>query len=266
MSYKPYRKLNNDPIYINKNSNHPPSILKQLPISIEKRLSEISSSEDMFNESKPLYENALKTSGYNVNFEYINETHLNEDEKIVVNNHKRKIIWFNLPYSMNVKTNIGKVFFKLLKKHFPKTNKLHKIFNRNNVKISYSCTRNMGSIISSHNKSILNKSNEPSFSCNCRVKADCPVENKCLTPNVIYQAEVTNNMNDEKMFYIGLTSNTFKERCTNHKTSFKHKKCEKETELSKYIWKLKDLNQVPSNGLILRKSVVERQVVSANYV
>ena len=67
-----------------------------------------------------------------------------------------------------------------------------------------------------------------------------------MTSAVIYQAEVTNNMNDEKMFYIGLTSKTFKERYTNHKTSFKHKKYEKEKELSKYIWKLKDLNQVPS--------------------
>ena len=27
--------------------------------------------------------------------------------------HRRKIIWFNLPYSMNVKTNIGKVFLNL---------------------------------------------------------------------------------------------------------------------------------------------------------
>ena len=34
--YKPYHKGNGKPIYINKNSNHPPSILKQLPKYVEK--------------------------------------------------------------------------------------------------------------------------------------------------------------------------------------------------------------------------------------
>ena len=29
--YKPYRKPNNDPLYINVKSNHPPNIIKQIP-------------------------------------------------------------------------------------------------------------------------------------------------------------------------------------------------------------------------------------------
>ena len=33
--YKPYRKANDKPTYQNKNSNHPPSILKQLSKSID---------------------------------------------------------------------------------------------------------------------------------------------------------------------------------------------------------------------------------------
>ena len=62
---------------------------------------------------------------------------------------KRKIIWYNPPYSANIKTNIGKTFLNLIKnKHFPKTNKLHKTFNRNTVKISYNCMSNIPSIIS----------------------------------------------------------------------------------------------------------------------
>ena len=36
--YKPYRKPNNKPLYINKHFSHPPNILKQLPKSIEKRI------------------------------------------------------------------------------------------------------------------------------------------------------------------------------------------------------------------------------------
>ena len=30
--FKPYRKPNDDPLYINRHSNHPPSIIRQLPI------------------------------------------------------------------------------------------------------------------------------------------------------------------------------------------------------------------------------------------
>ena len=50
-------------------------------------------------------------------------------------------------------TDYGKVFLKLLKKHFPASHVLHKIFNKNTVKSSYSC---MKTVISPHNKSILN--------------------------------------------------------------------------------------------------------------
>ena len=51
---------------------------------------------------------------------------------------KRKIIWFNPLISLNVSTNIGKQCFSLLGKHVPKTHQLHELFNRNNVKVSYS--------------------------------------------------------------------------------------------------------------------------------
>ena len=49
--YKPFCKENNKPAYINKHSNHPPSILKQLPKSLEKRISETSSNKDALKES-----------------------------------------------------------------------------------------------------------------------------------------------------------------------------------------------------------------------
>ena len=40
---------------------------------------------------------------------------------------------------MEVVNNSGKDFFKLLKRNFPSWNPLHKIFNKNCVKLSYSC-------------------------------------------------------------------------------------------------------------------------------
>ena len=39
---------------------------------------------------------------------------------------------------MNVKTNVGKLFMRLIDKHFPRHHKLHKPFNHNNVKLSHS--------------------------------------------------------------------------------------------------------------------------------
>ena len=58
--YKPYREPNNSPIYIKKNSKHPPNILKQLPKSIAKSISELSSSEEIFNKSIEIYSKELK--------------------------------------------------------------------------------------------------------------------------------------------------------------------------------------------------------------
>ena len=63
--YYPYRKPNDRPLYVNANSNHPPTILKQLPTMVNTRLSLLSINEDEFDKAKPLYENALKSSGFN---------------------------------------------------------------------------------------------------------------------------------------------------------------------------------------------------------
>ncbi len=52
-------------------------------------------------------------------------------------NRQRNIIWFNPPFSKNVKTNIARNFLCLIDKHFPPNHKLHKIFNRNTVKVSF---------------------------------------------------------------------------------------------------------------------------------
>ena len=71
-------------------------------------------------------------------------------------NKKMKIIWFNPAFSLNVSTNIGKNFFSLITKNFAKTHRLHKLFNRNYVKVSYSSRLNFKSVINGQNKNILN--------------------------------------------------------------------------------------------------------------
>ena len=66
-TYKPFSKPNNEINYIHKESNHPPSIIKQIPFSIESRLSSLSSNEKIFNESTPIYQEALKNLGTIIN-------------------------------------------------------------------------------------------------------------------------------------------------------------------------------------------------------
>ena len=88
----------------------------------------------------------LKKSSYNVDLKYIN----NKSEKTKTG--KRNIIWFNPPCSKPVSTNVAKTFLQLVAKHFPRTHKLHKIFNRNTIKVSYSCMNNMSKIIKGHIK------------------------------------------------------------------------------------------------------------------
>ena len=96
---------------------------------------------------------------------------------------------FNPPYSKNVKTNIRNIFLNIIKKHFPPHHKLHKLFNKNTVKISYSCTRNIKAIINSHNAKILfPKKSTEQRTCNCSNKVNCPLEQKCLTTNIVYKS------------------------------------------------------------------------------
>ena len=143
---------------------------------------------------------------------------------------------------MNIKTNVGANFLKLLDKHFPKHHPLHKILNRHNVKISYRNTPNIKQIISSHNKKILKeeeKQAEPS--CNCKDKELCPLNGKCQDKNIIYQATIfTNQPEPEKHTYVGLTATKFKARLSNHKTSFNNGKYRNATTLSNFIWNLKE--------------------------
>ena len=54
-SYHSFSKTTNEINYIHKQSNHPPSIIKQLTSSVERCLSKLSSNEKIFNDSTPIY-------------------------------------------------------------------------------------------------------------------------------------------------------------------------------------------------------------------
>ena len=63
-TYKSYKKQNDQLLYVNTSSNHPPEIIKQLTIYISNRLSNNSSNKQIYDISKGEYEKALKRSGY----------------------------------------------------------------------------------------------------------------------------------------------------------------------------------------------------------
>ena len=114
---------------------------------------------------------------------------------------------------------MGHRFLALVDKHFLKDHKLRKIFNRNTIKISYSCMNNTKQIIDNHNKCILNSSKhindtadytntKDTKTCKFRQKNTCPLNGNCLQSSLIYQATVTRKDNSTTVTYIGLTETT----------------------------------------------------------
>ena len=71
-SYKPFHKPNREINYIHRESNHPPNIIKQLPLSIESRLSKLSFDENVFTQAASIYQEALKRAGYSHKLKYNN--------------------------------------------------------------------------------------------------------------------------------------------------------------------------------------------------
>ena len=149
------------------------------------------------------------------------------------------------------------MFNAIIDKCFPITHPyLGKLFNRQNMKLAYSTTRNVDAIISAHNKRILNASrcrdinpgarrpgNQPNRLCNCRAAAgvvNCPMKGKCLSDNIVYRCDVTTDNEDESRFYLGSCSTQWKSRLHNHTKSFTHARYSNETTLSTYIWELKN--------------------------
>ena len=120
--------------------------------------------------------------------------------------------------------------------------------------MSYSCISIISSILCSHNVNVINPYKTQTYGFNFKGKESFPLQNQCLTPKIIYRADVENNTNSEIKFHFGLTETPFKEPFGNHTRDFKHKKYSKSTELTKYIWGLKETGINP----ILKWSIVEK--------
>ena len=225
----PYIKANGKVEYVPVGSNHPPKVVQNIPLGIEKRLNFISSDKQSFDGAKATYQNSLIKAGHChvLNFQEQaieencmlnqsdimsssgNEVLFNSDafqQTLINKRRKRNIIWFNPPYSEYIGTNVGKLFLKAVDQCFSHDRELYKLFNRHNMKISYKCGPNLRKFINSHNRNILNTFYENINSqlntkkrrrkklnngdlCDCESQ-ECPLQNKCLEHNMVYEASV----------------------------------------------------------------------------
>ena len=131
--------------------NHPQHILKQLPITINERLNKLSGNEEPFNRIQQNYQTALKSANYKFGLTYQNTSNKHKKQR------KLKVVYFNPPFSLTEATKIRKEFLKLINHHFDKIHTYYKIFNRNTIKLSYSCMENFKTKIFNHNNKIVNK-------------------------------------------------------------------------------------------------------------
>ena len=205
---------------------------------IEKRLNSRCSNREVFNKHKSSYEQALKKSGYNKQLTFNTDAPDGQAQRNKRHRYPR-IFWFNPPYHLGVRTKIGREFLRIVDKCFPKGTRWNKFFNRHTVKVSYSCTRNVASIISAHNQKIMRTQtgmDEPG--CNCSA-GPCPVEGKCLTEGVVYSGTIETRRSNYT--YWGSTANTFKQRFYGHKQDLTNE-TRQGTTLSSMFWKLKNDN------------------------
>ena len=85
---------------------------------------------------------------------------------------------------------------------------------------------------------------EEQKTCNCRIKDDCPLQQKCLTEAVVYKATIK-TQNDTQT-YIGSTEKDFKQRYYAHKGDMNRKENRFKTALANYVWECKDRGDIPT--------------------
>ena len=225
-THKPYMKPNDVPLYVHSQSNHPRSVLKNIPRSINDRLSKLSSSEEIFNTAVPPYQQAISDAGYDYKLKFQPPTASPPPKKN--RTRTRQTVWFNPPFSLNVETNIGKEFFQIID-NFPKNNILAPIITRGKVKMSYRTMKNMDQIISSHNKKALaddpvadDEPVQPVCNCQKSKRHLCPLPGQCTVDangpveSVVYRAEIKRTDTGGVEFYTGLTGGAFKKRWYQH--------------------------------------------------
>ena len=104
--FKPYNKTNNIPRYVNAKLNHPPSMLKEIPKSVSKRILSSSCNEQVYNVVATIGSNIFDKCGYSEKLTLEKEQYTHK--RI---NRGRNIIWYNPTFSKNVKPILRNNFY-----------------------------------------------------------------------------------------------------------------------------------------------------------
>ena len=208
---------------------------------VVQRIRRLSKNKSTFDNYAREYFDELAASGHTIE--------CTEHEEPVTTQTKRKrkrdIVYFHPPFCRSVKTKVGRIFRDLVSKHFTPNHILHKIFNKNTLKISYSCMPNMKTILNAHNRKLVDsKQPTDSAACNCSKNNICPLNGNCLVKNVIYKATVSTPTDPKSdMVYIGSTRRSFKARYNEHKASFNSERNEPSSKLASHVRQIKKNNQ-----------------------
>ena len=239
-SFRVYTKPNTNLLYINSKSNHPPTILKNIPKAVNDRLCRLSSSKEEFMAVVAPYQAALDEAGYNHKLVY--EQPAPQPPRRSRRTRSRKVTYFNPPFSQSISTNIGQKFLNLLDTCFPPGHELRQVINRNTVKISYSTMPNMAQKLNQHNTRVRNQGEPTSGGCNGhRAGKECPLPGDCMAKGVVYGAEITDLATGRKETYTGLTDGTMRDRISKHESNSRHRD-QPGTRLSAHVWEIKDMN------------------------
>ena len=200
----------------------------------------ISANKELFDEAAVVYQSDLTKKGYKHQLKF----DPNIPDKSPKKNRRRRIAWFNPPFSRNVKTNVGAKFLRIISRNFPADHLLHKIINKNTVKVSYRCMPNLKKHIDRHNSQVLdNNANMDEAGCNCQVnrRGACPLPGRCTTPSVVYRASVRRHDTNTVDNYTGLTGDKFKTRYNKHQSDIRTGK-RTASKLSSHVCRLRDAN------------------------
>ena len=124
-TYKLFLKIDQYPSYSNLNSNHPKTIIKQVPKTVKLRIRNLSPTRKYSKRVVRYIWMPLKIAA--IGRVYLSKNVPNdinkENKKYSKKNRKRKIIWFNPPFCRIASINVGNFFLlKLIDKHFKHNN------------------------------------------------------------------------------------------------------------------------------------------------
>ena len=131
--HSPYSKPGTHLEYVHVQSNHPRHVTKHAVSETGKRLSLLSSTEEIFNAAKGPFEEALKRAGHKELLAFQPAARPNQSAR----RRRRQRFWFNPPYCSSMSTKLGQVFLSLLDECFPVGHPLRRVLNCHTVQLSY---------------------------------------------------------------------------------------------------------------------------------